>query len=98
MGNGRIEKFTLLDLFHALNGKLKVLYERRYERDFQDVGWFFAKYPNEIRKMSDDLDEYGLSVWFDSLGADKRTPWSEIFDRLEVDKDADLEHAKSSAT
>jgi hypothetical protein len=98
VGDGRSEKFTLLDLFHALNSKLKVLYERRYERDFQDVAWFFAKYPNDIRKMSDDLDEYGLGVWMDSLGADKKTRWSEIFDRLEQDRHGEIKQAKSCAT
>ena len=95
--DGRNEKFTLLDLSHALNGKLRVLYERRYERDFEDVAWFFAKYPQEIRNFSGDLDEDGLGVFFDSLEGDERTPWSDIVDRLDVDREGAVKHAKASA-
>ncbi|ERF74179.1 hypothetical protein EPUS_03369 [Endocarpon pusillum Z07020] len=97
MHDGRNEKFTLLDLSHALNGKLKVLYERRYERDFEDVAWFFANYPQEIRKFSGDLDQYGLGVFFDSLGVDERTSWSDIVAGLDVDWEGNVEHAKASA-
>ena len=82
VGNGQMEKFTLLDLFHALNGKLKVLDERRYERDFEDVEWFFAKYPDEVRKFSDDLDEAGLYVFLNSLRGDKRASWGEVLRRV----------------
>jgi hypothetical protein len=98
VGNGTSEKFTLLDLFHALNGKLKVLYERRYERDFEDVRWFFERYPEEVRKFGNDLDEYGLSVFLDSLQDDERKPWTDLLDGLGVDREHSVEPAKRPAT
>lgn len=81
VGNGRMEKFTLLDVFHALNGKLKVLYERRYERDFDDVQWYLDQYPKDIRKSGGDtLDEDGLSTFMDSLPKEKRVFWKKFFE------------------
>jgi hypothetical protein len=80
VGKARVEKFMLLDVFHALNGKLKVLYERRYERDFQDVQWFLSEYTDEIRTFGDDLDEDGLRAFIESLPDDKRVSWSTFFD------------------
>ncbi len=97
MHDGRHEKFTLLDLSHALNGKLKVLYERRYQRDFEDVAWFFEKHPQEIRKFSGELDEYGLGVFFDSLQDDERRAWSDVVNGLNVDRGHTVKHANASA-
>lgn len=81
VGNGRQEKFTLLDVFHALNGKLKVLYERRYPRDFNDVQWYLSKYQEEIRKSggNDQLDEDGLRTFIDSLPSEKGAVWKKFF-------------------
>lgn len=79
VGDGRVEKFTLLDLLHALNGKLKVLYERRHQRDFQDIQWFLSEYSEEIRRSGDDLDEDGLGVYINSLPSEKRAFWIDFF-------------------
>jgi hypothetical protein len=59
--------FPVLDLVHALNVKLHVLYERRFARDFQDVQWFLDRYPDEIRDCVDKLDEDGLAAFIASL-------------------------------
>jgi hypothetical protein len=80
IGNGRKENFTLLNVFHALNGKLKVLYERRYERDFEDVQWFLSQFPDEIRHFSGNLDEDGLRAFIESLSSEQKQHWMDIFD------------------
>lgn len=92
-----MEKFTLLDLFHALNGKLKVLYERRYERDFQDVHWFLAEYTEEVRGFIEQLDEYGLRAFIDSLPAEKRMFWSDFFVMSDSESERNSEHAEGSS-
>lgn len=89
VGNGRTEKFTLLDLFHALNGKLKVLYERRYERDLRDVQWFLSKHSGEIRGFIEDLDEDGLRAFVESLPDEKKAFWSTFFDLSDSETDRD---------
>lgn len=91
VGKGRMESFMLLDLFHALNGKLKVLYERRYERDFQDVHWFLSEYTDEIRKFADDLDEDGLRAFIESLPDEKRAEWNIFFELSESDSEHENE-------
>lgn len=87
--SSRREQFTLLDVFHALNGKLKVLYERRYARDFQDVHWFLAEYPDEVRHYGEQqrLDEDGLTTFLDSLPADKRAAWSDLLPLSDSDSE-----------
>lgn len=74
-----MEKFMLLDLFHALNGKLKVLYERRYLRDFHDVDWLLAEHTEEVRGFIEQLDEDGIRAFIDSLSAEKRAFWVDFF-------------------
>lgn len=96
VGNGRMETFTLLNLYHALNGKLKVLYERRYARDFEDVQWFLSEYTEEVRAFGNDLDEDGLRAFIDSLPSEKRADWSDLFD-LELESEHDSEHAAGSS-
>ena len=93
IGNGRSEKFSLLNLFHALNGKLKVLYERRYERDFHDVQWFLSEYSDQIFKFSDDLDEDGLRAFIESLSSEQRAYWSNFFVLYDSGSEPDNEHA-----
>jgi hypothetical protein len=97
VGNGRAEKITLLDLIHALNGKLKVLYERRYERDFQDVHWFLAEYPEQIRKHADELDEDGLRTFIDSLPNEKSAFWNNFFDLSDLESEHGSDHVEGSS-
>jgi len=97
VANGWVEKFTLLNLFHALNGKLKVLYERRYERDFQDVQWFLSEYGEEIGKFRDDLDEDGLKAFIDSLPSEKGAFWSDVFNLSDWESERGSEHAEGSS-
>ena len=96
VGTGHVEKFMLLDLFHALNGKLKVLYERRYERDIQDVQWFLSEYTNEIRKFADDLDEDGLRAFIESLPDEKRADWNTFFELSDSDSEHEIEDVQGS--
>jgi hypothetical protein len=97
VGNGRVEKFTLLDLFHALNGKLKVLYERRYERDFQDVQWFVSKYTDSIRKFNDELDEDELRAFVEGVPGGKRAYYSDFFDLSDSESEHGTAHAEGSS-
>lgn len=91
-GDGRVEKFTLLDLPHALNGKLKVLYDRRYQRDFQDVQWYLSEHGEEIRGSGEILDEDGLRTFVDSLPSEKRTYWRSFLDFADYGSEDDAEH------
>jgi hypothetical protein len=97
VGDGRAEKITLLDLIHALNGKLKVLYERRYARDFQDVHWFLAEDPEQIRKHADELDEDGLRTFIDSLPNEKSAFWNSFFDLSDLESEHGSDHVEGSS-
>lgn len=97
VGNGRRETFTILNLYHALNGKLKVLYERRYPRDFQDVQWFLNENVEEIRKFGDDLDEDGLKTFIDSLPAEKGAYWNAFFDLSDWESEHDSKYPEGAS-
>lgn len=81
-----------------MNGKLKVLYERRFERDFQDVHWFLSRYPDEIRLFVDDLDEDGLAAFLGSLSAEKKTYWGDFFGISDSEMALQSQQTESSST